>query len=106
MAVQARGLDVVCQERRFASSLGHARRVMVMVVVMSVIMTVLITRERVLMQCPARHIPQHHGKERDNRHQGDVTLAGHANPGQENRMTHGRIMPKHPGCGQSTSIPR
>ena len=43
MAVQARGLDVVCQERRFASSLGSARRVMVMVVVMSVIMTMLIT---------------------------------------------------------------
>jgi hypothetical protein len=35
-----------------------------------------------------------------------VTLAGRANAGKENRMTHGRIMPKHPGCEQSTSIPR
>ena len=104
MTVQARGLDVVCEERRFVSSLGHAR--VVMVVVMSVIVTVLISRDRVLMQRPARHIPQHHGKERNNCHQCDVTLAGHANPGKENRMTHGRIMPKHPGCGQSTSIPR
>jgi hypothetical protein len=75
-------------------------------ITISVIVTVLITRDRVLMQRPARHIPQHHGKERNNCHQCDVTLAGHANPGKENRMAHGRIIPKHLVRRQSTSIPR